>query len=237
MNQMSKSEREALDHFATLPMKIVPSQCFAPRLTSAYLDGDGVKQYGKPDALATQPRTFTFVESKPRGACLNHHPSKDSCHRALQMEYALTMHDGRDREYNELTEHFRHANYPFLLQNSWNNSLFKVLALQRLHGWEKYIVSFSGSPSALDAKRYAEAGLVFCTNDTLAQMLGIIELAAHGLYYPFQFRATRARYQITVNPEPNPAHAGMTPEQITAGNRAAYEAVVAVRKAQARGQA
>lgn len=234
MTYMSISERRALEHFATLPMEVVPMQTFAPRLDPEYLDGDGTEQWAKPDALAKQPLTFTFIEAK--NGILNHHPSKASCHWALQLEYGLTMNDGRDKDYNNLTKHFRQANFAFLMANSWNNSLFKVLALQRLHGWQRYLVVFAKSPSALDAKRYAEAGLVFCTNDTLAQMLAVIELAAHGLYYTFNFRATRAKYQITVNPEPNPAHAGMSPEQITDANRAAYEAVVAVRKAQARGE-
>jgi len=48
----------------------------------------------------------------------------------------------------------------FLHDNAWNQSLFKVLALQALHGWERYIICFKKNPSSADAKHYAEAGLV-----------------------------------------------------------------------------
>jgi hypothetical protein len=61
----------------------------------------------------------------------------------------------------------------FLLENSWNQSLYKVLALQKLHGWEKYGVCFKRNPSVKDAKRFADADLVFCTEATLAQMLAV----------------------------------------------------------------
>lgn len=68
---------------------------------------------------------------------------------------------------------------------------------------------------------------MFCTNDTLARTLGIIELAALGLYFPFLLDARRSGYSITVEPSPNPAHQGFTGEQIAADNRASFEAVVA----------
>jgi hypothetical protein len=224
-NNMSASERLALAHFATLPQLIVPMQSFQPRVTPYYRDGAGTELWGKPDALAKQPESFTFIESK--NGCLNSHPSRQSCHRALELEYAATMHDGRPKEYNELTAHFRHANFPFLLANSWNNSLYKVLALQLLHGFGKYVVVFAKSPSYRDAERYSKAGLVWCTNDSLARMLATIELAANGVYVPFHYRAPRAKYHIVINPEPNPAHAGLSPDEIEAANRIEYETTLA----------
>lgn len=234
MNTMSASERTALAHFATLPMPIIATQSFAPLLPIHYHDGAGAEQWGKPDALCTQARTFTFIESK--NGVLNHHLSRESCHRALQQEFERTMHDGRPKSYAALTNHFKYNNFPFMLENSYNQSLHKVLALQSLHGFEKFLVVFAKNPSLKDAQRYAAAGLVWCTHDTVAQMLGIIEFAAHGLYYPFHLRAPRAKYEVTVNPMPNPAHEGLTGEQITAANRAAYEEVVAATIA-ARGSA
>jgi hypothetical protein len=224
-DNMSASERTALAHFATLPQQVVPMQTFHPRVKPEYRDGAGAELWAKPDALAKQAKTYTFIESK--AGSLNCHPSRESCHRALESEYAFTMHDGRPKEYNELTAHFRHANFPFLIANSWNNSLYKVAALQAQYGWQRYLVVFAKSPSFRDAQRYAEAQLVWCTNDTLAQMLAVIELAAHGVYYPFHYVAPRAKYRIVVSPEPNPAHAGLSPDQVTAANRAQYEAVLA----------
>jgi hypothetical protein len=58
-------------------------------------------------------------------------------------------------------------------------------------------------------------------------MLGVIDLASHGFYYPFTLYAPRSGYSITVNPTPNPEYEGFTSEQIAAANRAKYEAVVA----------
>lgn len=224
-SNMSASERAALAIFDTLPQNIVPMQTFHPRVKPEYRDGAGIELWAKPDALAKQPHSFTFIESK--NGILNSYPSKASCHRALELEYARTMHDGRPKEYNDLTKHFRTANFPFLIANSWNNSLYKVLALQAQHGWTKYLVVFAKSPSLRDAKRYTDAGLVWATNDSLAQMLAVIELAAHGLYFPYRFTAPRAKYSITVNPAPNPAHAGLSPEEITAAARIEFEAAIA----------
>lgn len=89
---------------------------------------------------------------------------------------------------------------------------------------------FAQNPTAADAERYTKAGLVYCTNATLEQMLAVIDLAAHGLYYPFFLDAYRSGYTVTVNPMPNPAHAGFSPEQVAAANRAQFEAVVAAQR-------
>jgi hypothetical protein len=222
---MSASERTALAHFATLPMNIVPMQNFYPRLPTTYRDGAGTELMGKPDALCKQARSFTFIESK--NGILNDHRSKDSCHRALQEEFNYTMESDEPKPYLFLTKHFKHNNFPFLMANAWNQSLYKLLALQKLHGFEKYLPVFAANPHARDAERYAAAGLVWATHDTDAQMLAVIELSAHGFYYPFCLDARKSGYVITVEPRPNPAHAGFTPDQITADNRACYEAVVA----------
>lgn len=221
---MSSSERAALAFMSTLPMKIVPKQTFAPHLPIHYRDGDGVELLGKPDALCIQHRTHTHIENK--NGVLNHHLDKESCHRALQEEFGRTMHDGREKSYSALTAHFRVANMAFLLDNSWNQSLYKVLALQSLHGWEKYLVCFKRNPSAKDAERYTKAGLVFCTEATLAQTLHVIELAAHGVHIRLNLRAPRSGYIVTVDATPNPEYDGLTGDQITAANRAAFESTV-----------
>jgi hypothetical protein len=188
---------------------------------------------GRPDALCTQHRGYTFIELK--NGALNYHRDKASSHRALQQEYTRRMDDGRDKPYTFLTDYFYRTAPGFLHDHAWNQALMKVLALQSLHGWERYVVCFKRNPSAAEAKRYAEAGLVFCTEATLAQMLGVIDLAAHGLYFPFTLRAPRSGYTITVNPAPNPEYEGFTADQITAANRFKCEAVIAAVKAAEQG--
>jgi hypothetical protein len=224
----SASERAALAFFATLPYAVAPAQTFAPLLPIHYHDGAGIELEGRPDALCTLPQTTTFIESK--NGRLNCHRDKASSHRALQQEYTYRMHDARDKPYNFLTDHFHRHAPGFLHDNAWNQSLFKVLALQALHGWERYIVCFRNNPKASDAKLYAEAGLVYCTEASLTQMLTVIDFASHGLYYPFCLDARRSGYTVTVNPTPNPEYEGFTPEQIAAANRAKYEAIVAATK-------
>lgn len=221
---MSASERTAVAFMSTLPMKIVPRQTFAPHLPIHYRDGDGVELLGKPDALCIQSRTKTHIENK--NGVLNHRLTKEESHRALQEEFSRTMNDGRPKSYSALTAHFRVANMAFLLENSWNQSLWKVLAQQSQYGWDKYIVCFKRNPSAKDAKRYIDAGLVFCTEATLAQTLHVIELAAHGLHIRLNSFAPRCGYAITIDASPNPAHASLTGDQITAANRAAFESTV-----------
>lgn len=225
MSITSKAELASLAKFAKLPFNIKPTQTFAPLLPSSYRDGAGVELAGKPDAVCVQARCFTYIECK--SSQLNHHPDKHSSWWALQQEYTLKMHDGRDKDYNFLTAHFFRNDPVFLKENAWNQSLFKVAAMQAQYGWQHYIVCFARNPSAADAKRYAEAGLVFCTDATLSQMLTVIDLASHGMYFPFFLDAHLSQYITTVNPTPNPDYEGFTPEQIVAANRAKYEAVIA----------
>jgi hypothetical protein len=221
----SKAELASLAKFAKLQFDIKPTQTFAPLLPSTYRDGAGVELTGKPDAVCVQARSFTFIENK--SCSLNNHPDKHSSWWALQQEYTLRMHDGRDKDYNFLTDYFYRTDRVFLKDNAWNQSLFKVAAMQAQFGWERYIVCFARNPSADDAKRYVEAGLVFCTDASLEKMLSVIDLAAHGVYYPFCLDARHSGYTVQVNPTPNPDYEGFSPEQIVAANRAKYEAIVA----------
>lgn len=231
MSHTSVAERKALAKFATLPFNIVGTQSFAPLLSSSYRDGAGVELIGKPDALCTQAHGFTFIESKD--GVLNSHPDKASSHRALQDEYTSRTYDLGEKSYAYLTDYFYRTNPVLLHHHAFNQSLYKVLALQQQFGFERYLVVFANNPKEADARRYAEAGLVYCTNATLEQMLAVIDLAAHGLYYPFILDAYRSGYNVIVNPMPNPAHEDFTPEQVTAANRAQFEAVIAARRAEA----
>ena len=228
----SKAERTSLAKFAKLPFDIKPTQTFSPLLSGQYRDGAGVELTGKPDALCTQARCFTFIENK--SCSLNNHVNKQNSWWALQQEYTRWTHDGVDKDYNFLADYFYHTNPVYLKDNAWNHSLFKVAAMQAQYGWERYIVCFAKNPSSADAQRYAEAGLVFCTDASLAQMLSVIDLAAHGLYYPFCLDARYSGYTINVNPMPNVEYEGFTWNQIASANRAKYEAVVAAQCDQAR---
>ena len=226
---MSASEREALAVFATLPVPVVPTQSFSPHLSSQYRDGAGVELEGRPDALATQGRSYTFIEAK--NGILNFHPDKSSSHRALQDEYTLTMHDGREKSYNFLTDHFYRTNPRLLLDHAWNHSLFKVLALQAEHGWQRYIVCFKKNPSRKDAKRYIAAGLVFCTEKTLMDMLRTIELAQHGIFLPFVFHSKRAKYGFTVTPDHQDK--GRSAESVCASDRLKFDTVIVANSTEA----
>jgi hypothetical protein len=61
-------------------------------------------------------------------------------------------------------------------------------------------------------------------------MLASIELCAHGVHYPFYLRTTK--YCVIVQPTPDDP--SLSPEQIAASRRAAYEAVVAAYAAASR---
>jgi hypothetical protein len=65
------------------------------------------------------------------------------------------------------------------------------------------VVVFKTSPSKADAMRYIEAGLVFCTQETLPRLLETIELAQHGIFLPFIHVAKRAKYSFSVTPDHN----------------------------------
>jgi len=231
LSYTSKAEAAALAKVAKLQFSIKRTQSFLPLLPSRYLDGAGVELFGKPDALCTQSHCFTYLEFK--AGRLNHHLDKASSYRALLDEYTIRMHDARDRPYNDLTAYFQSTDPAFLHDHAFNQSLFKVLAMQQQFGWERYLVVFAQNPKAVDSERYAAAGLVWCTLATLETMLTVIAAAAEGFYYPFYLNAHRSGYTVTVNPFPNPAYAGFTSEQVAAANRAQFEAVVASRRAEA----
>ena len=223
----SASERAALAFYATLPVPVEPTQTFAPHLPIYFRDGAGVELEGRPDALCTQSRSYTFIEHKD--GSLNHHHDKESSHRALQQEYTLRMHDGRDKAYNVLTEHFYRTNPAFLLDHAWNHSLFKVLALQAEHGWQRYVVCFKRNPSKRDAMRYIEAGLVFCTQKTLLDLLRTIELTQHGFFVPYVLKTRTYSYMVT----PDHRDATKPTAAIRTSDRAKFDAVIAASKADA----
>jgi hypothetical protein len=142
---------------------------------------------GKPNFLCCQPRSFTFLEFK--AGKLNYHLTHESSRAALQSEYeACTGRITLEPLSHSLTSSYLYRRRPrACLDHGFNHSLFKVLALQAEHGWQRYTICFDKTPPKRDAIRYLEAGLVFCTLDTLPDMLRTIELTQHAIFLPFVF--------------------------------------------------
>jgi hypothetical protein len=214
----SKSEVSASSVFAAMYAPAYARQSFEPELSPIYLDGGNVSRKGKPDYVCHQPRTVTFIEHK--FGRLNRHLSQESCHAALQAEYG----HHRVESHAFLSHHFWTNGYQsgktVCLDHAYNHSLWKVLALQSLHGWEQYIVVFKTNPKPEDARAYCEAGLVWATEATVSRLLASIDLCAHGVPYPFYLRTTK--YTVIVQPG-----RATSPE----ARRAVYEATVATETA------
>lgn len=217
----SASELSAAPLFASLPAPAYRRQTFAPELTNAYHDGEGSQCSGKPDYLCKQARSYTFIEYK--AGRLNRHLSQRSSHEALQEEYGYhEMHS-----HSFLSSHFWNNGYQsgkgIARDHAFNHSLFKLCALQALHGWRKFIVVFKANPKPEDAKAYCEAGLVFCTEKTIHRLLASIDLLDHGMPFPFALRTTK----YAVHVQPTLDDPSLSPEQLQAARRTAYEAVIA----------
>lgn len=217
----SASELSAAPFFASLPAPAYRRQTFAPELPDAYHDGEGSQCSAKPDYLCKQARGYTFIEYK--AGKLNRHLSQRSSHEALQAEYGY--HEMHSHSY--LSSHFWNNGFRSGQQtardHAHNHSLFKLCALQALHGWQKFIVVFKVNPKPEDAKAYCEAGLIWCTEKTVSRLLASIDLYAHGIAFPFALHTTK----YSVHVQPTPEDPSLSPEQLQATRRTAYEAVIA----------
>ncbi len=218
----SKSELSAAPLFASLYAPAYPRQSFEPELSPVYYDGGNVSRKGRPDYVCHQYRTVTFIEHKS-GKRLNRHVSQDSSHAALQDEYGYHAM----KSHSFLSDHFWHNGYQsgktICLDHGHNHSLYKLLALQALHGWRQFIVVFKVNPKPEDAQAYCEAGLIWCTEKTVQKLLASIDLCAHGVMFPFALHTRK--YSVYVQPTPDDPD--LTPDQLVASRRAAFEAVVA----------
>lgn len=158
---------------------------------------------------------------------LNHHLTHESSRAALQRDYeAYTGRYSFDPLPHSLTSGYLHHRRPVsCLTHGFNHALFKVLALQAEHGWQRYVVVFEKTPAKRDATRYLKAGLVFCTVATLPDMLRTIELAQYGIFVPFVFEPKRANYSFTVTPDHRDR--GRSIESVRASDRTKFETAVA----------
>lgn len=231
MTKKSTAEASAAATLAHLPFPAYPCEDFAEAgLPTTYQDAESATLIGKPDFLVRQSRSFTALEFK--AGKLNHHLTHESSRSALQSEYeSYTGRVSFEPLSHSTTSSYLYRRRPrACLDHGFNHSLFKVLALQAEHGWQRYIVCFDKTPASRDAARYLEAGLVFCTLKTLPDMLRTIELAQHGFFIPFVFYSKRAKYSFTVTPDHQDK--GRSAESIRMSDRVKFDAVVAARRAE-----
>lgn len=172
---------------------------FEPRLQKRYLDGDGLTQAGKPDFLIDYASDhYHFIETK--NGILNNCYSQAESTEALRRAYAEVFgRYGGNLPHHQLSaELYAHSTAGRIAVRAagWNHSLYKLLALQAQHGWQRFIVVFQSNPAKVDAQRYCQAGLVFCTIKTLPALLETIKYMRYGIYIPF--RLTTRNYSFTI---------------------------------------
>lgn len=232
----SNAERDAAPVLAAYPAPSQPCQKFGDAgLSAFYMDAANELCEGKPDFLCVQARSFTLEELK--SGDLNFHLTHESSRAALQSEYeSMTGRVSPQRlSHSMLSEALYYGGRSrACLDHGWNHSLYKLLALQAAHGWQRYVIVFVKTPPKRLAMQYLAAGLVFCTLKTLPDMLRTIELCQHGFFVPFMFISKRAKYGFTVTPD-HTDH-GKPSEAITASDRAKFEAVAATSLAAAQSQ-
>lgn len=198
---------------------------FAPLLPQTYEDAEGAELRGKPDYLIRRGGGYVFLDTKS-GVLNNHHTEAEST-TALRKAFGQVFGRCGDHLHqaalaNSLYEKDKRGRLASL-ENSWHNSLFKVAALQALHGWQRYLIVFDQNPTGRDAARYCAAGLVWCTTATLYDLLNTIELLRHGWVIPFVLKARN--YSVMVTPESGSK--GLSSSDVTFIDRGRYLAAVA----------
>jgi hypothetical protein len=204
----SINERTAAPAIAALGG--IRCDAFAPPLPTTYLDADGVELTGKPDFVIKRGPCVIYIELKD--GRLNDHYTRASSREALEDEFRGLLHRCPDHlSYSALSTAVYESGrlgYLATLEHGFNHSLWKLLALQAHYGWRHYIVCFKANPKPEDAKRYCDAGLVWCTLNTLPQLVMRIELEAAGIPISFVHRAQKFEYEVTFdNGTASPAEA------------------------------
>lgn len=196
MTYDSKAESSAASVIAALGGRRCTS--FTPHLSGYYRDASGESLEAKPDFLIQRPHGPVFIDLK--AGELNAHYSRDSSHAALAEEYRRLRHRCPDgMSHAELSSALHNAGRPgylACLQHAFNHSLWKLRAQQSQLGWRRFLVCFENNPKPADAKRYCDAGLVWCTLKTLPQLLIRIELEAAGLPISFVHKAQKFEFEI-----------------------------------------
>jgi hypothetical protein len=175
-----------------------PCHTFAPHLPTKYMDAAGEALTGEPDFVVLRGQHRIYLEWK--AGKLNHHYTRASSHEALEDEYRYFFRSPPEgKSHSALSNALYHAGRSgklATLAHGFNHSLWKVLALQARHGWRNYVVCFKTNPKPEDAERYCAAGLVWCTLETLPQLLLRIELEAAGFPISFVHRAQKFSYEV-----------------------------------------
>lgn len=221
----SKAERIAAPILAAQPAPSYPCQSFpAVGLSKSYLDAANQSCDGKPDFACQLASGVVTIELKEGN--LNFHRTHESSRAALQSEYEQMT----GRGFMENLPHSKTSQALFTagrgraaLDHGFNHSLYKLLAIQAQHGWQRFVVVFVNTPPKRYAEKYLAAGLVFCTLKTLPDMLRTIELCQYGLFVPYVFISKRAKYWYTVTPD-HRDH-GKTAAVVIASDRVRFEAV------------
>lgn len=202
---------------------------FTPLLSRHYLDASDTELEGKPDYLIRRKRCFTFVDTK--AGKLNNHHTRESSRKALAENYEYYLQrPADDMSHSALSDALYHSRIKqallAALEHGFNHSLWKLVALQAKHGWQRFLVVFEKNPSKADAARYAGAGLVFCTIKTLPDMLNTIELLAHGWEIPLVLKTRTYAYTVTPEHGSNALHF----DAVEAIDRSRFLAAVAADK-------
>jgi hypothetical protein len=176
---------------------------FLPLLPATYQDAEGMELEAKPDFLIQRPRCFTFIDTK--SGKLNNHYTRSSSREALADAYLYHLHrlpDGMSHSAlsKELYNSTNMRGTLAVMEHGFNHSRFKQAAVQAKQGWQRFLVVFKASPSKAAAKRYLDAGLVFCTVKTLPDLMNTIELLQRGWNIPFVFKGPG--YSFTVSADP-----------------------------------
>ena len=200
-------------------------ESFAPMLSPTYYDAANAELTGKPDFLIHRGGGYTNIEMKD--SILNNHRTQGESTAALRRAYGDVFgRYGDHLQQSALTSAlYSQGQRGQILEreNAWHNSLWKVLALQAQHGYQRYLVVFLSNPTGRDAARYCDAGLVFCTIKTLPDFLRCIELMRHGIYVPFQFSGKNYSFTVT----PDLSSKGLSNADVTLIDRGRYIAAVA----------
>lgn len=223
----SEAERDAAPTIAQLGGS--PCQSFLPHLSETYQDADGATLRGKPDSLITRSRCFTFVDLKD-GVLHNAYTFADSDD-AQRDAYRRHFHRSGDHlthyQRSEALFYDSRRGKVLALETGFNHSVYKLAAIQAQHGWQRFLVVFKKPPTKRDAERYLRANLIFCTMDTLPDLMNTIELCQHGFLVPFLFKTTK--YAFTVMPDP--ASRGLTSDAIEESDRAKFLSAIDADKA------
>ncbi len=207
----------------------VHKDTFSPLLPTVYEDFADAQLEGKPDFLINHGGGYTYIEMKD--GVLNNHYTQAESTTALRKAYAECFGRCGDHLPQAALSKalYKHSPRGAVLarEHAFNHSLWKQVALQSTHGFQRFLVVFRRNPTGRDAVRYCNAGLVWCTLKTLPDMLRTIQLMRHGFYVPFVFIGRNYCFTVT----PDASTRGLSTADVTMLDRGRFLTAVAADKA------